>query len=173
MQPKRGMKIGNDGPIMSRKDWKAGPVTLDGSPLRVDTAHFGLTLIRVEALERVANIELPDDAQISACADILGFSREQVRGIIRARFLHIPDESGGFGSNRIDPDCHFWRRWEKAGNTCYIDTDVRIGHLQAMVAEFAPNDEGILATRYVHWPQWRAENCSTGRMNECLEAVNE
>lgn len=80
-------------------------------PFRVDTAHFGMTLIRTSALKDVA----------------------------KPWFASQPDADGGWGDGRIDEDIWFWRQWHAAGKTVYVDPNVRIGHLQLMVSEF--NDD--------------------------------
>jgi len=73
-----------------------------GELIRSQNAHFGLTLIKAEKLA-----ELP-----------------------KPWFLETPDLTGGYGDGRTDADIHFWRIWERAGNTCFIDTGVRVGHLE-------------------------------------------
>lgn len=80
----------------------------DGSPIKVVSAHFGLTLIRIAAL---ADLEKP--------------------------WIHgIPDPNGGWNNGRTDDDIAFWRRWEAAGKTCYIAPSCAIGHLEQMVGCF-------------------------------------
>ena len=68
--------------------------------------HFGLTLIRVEALKRIP----------------------------RPWFLHHPDPYGGYGDGRVDEDIHFWRQARAAGLAIGITPQVRIGHLQLVVS---------------------------------------
>lgn len=80
----------------------------DGFPIEVDTAHFGLTLISVEALKKVP----------------------------KPWFKEEPDELGEFGPERIDSDIWFWRQWKAAGNNLFVAPDVRVGHLQVSVREF-------------------------------------
>jgi hypothetical protein len=79
-----------------------------GEPIKVATAHFGLTLIRVEALKDVA----------------------------KPWFKSEPDSNGEWGDGRFDDDIWFWHQWRKAGKNIYVAPDVRIGHLQLMVSEF-------------------------------------
>jgi hypothetical protein len=73
--------------------------------LKIDTGHFGLTMIRVEALKK---LEKP-------------------------WFVDKPDENGTWGENRIDADIHFWRQFAKAGLELYQSTRIVIGHLQQVV----------------------------------------
>jgi hypothetical protein len=75
--------------------------------LPAQSAHFGMTLIRVGALRRTA----------------------------RPWFWSQPDSNGKWiGADKIDPDLWFWKQWHMAGNKCHIDQSVRIGHLENRVA---------------------------------------
>lgn len=84
--------------------------------LRCYTGHFGLTLIRIDALKK-----LP-----------------------KPWFLETPDEHGGWGEGHVDPDIHFWKQWQAAGNTLYQANRVKIGHAQQVIT----------------WPdqQWRSQH---------------
>jgi hypothetical protein len=77
-------------------------------PIKVTTAHFGLTLIRMDALAKVA----------------------------KPWFKGEPDKDGGWGDERLDEDIWFWHQWRLAGNTVYVSPNARIGHLELMVSEF-------------------------------------
>jgi len=92
----------------------SGETTATDGILKVDTAHFGLTAIDTCKL---AHVEKP-------------------------WFFAQPDEVGGWGDNRIDPDVWFWRQWTKAGNSVCIDTGCRIGHMEERVSYF--DSEGHL-----------------------------
>lgn len=119
LQCKRGT---DDCPLMTVAGAQDVPVT--GEPIRADTAHFGLTLIRTDALKRVP---MP-------------------------WFQGVPDEKGSYKNGKhTDADIYFWRQWQKAGNSVYIDPMSSIGHLQAMVSEF---DE-TFNQRHVHVIDWR------------------
>lgn len=72
----------------------------------VATAHFGLTLLKASKLR-----EMP-----------------------RPWFHAIPDKDGGWDDGRTDDDVHFWRQWEKSGNTLYIAPRVPIGHGEFMIS---------------------------------------
>jgi len=85
-------------------------VEIDGSPLKVTTAHFGLTVID---LRKLGEVEKP-------------------------WFFSKPDENGEWGDQRIDDDIWFWKQWERAGNTVYLDPQTRIGHLEEMVVMVDP-----------------------------------
>lgn len=100
------MRRGQDFPLLTR----AGEteVEIDGSPIKVHTAHFGMTLFRVESLKKVA----------------------------KPWFVSKPDENGDWGDDRLDDDIWFWHQWRKAGNTVYVDPQASIGHLEIMVSEF-------------------------------------
>jgi hypothetical protein len=72
---------------------------------RVNTAHFGLTLIKTKAL-----LETP-----------------------RPWFWATPDSEGGWGADRTDDDIHFWRQFESAGKQLYLANRVPIGHAELMI----------------------------------------
>lgn len=72
--------------------------------IRCATGHFGLTLIKVDALKNVP----------------------------KPWFQEIPDDKGGWGEGHVDPDIWFWKQWEKSGRTLYQANHVRIGHAQIM-----------------------------------------
>lgn len=99
---------GTDTPLMSKEGAKEAEV--DGRPIKVDTAHFGMTLIRVDSL----------------------------RDIPKPWIMSQPDKHGSWGKGRIDGDVWFWHQWRKAGKSLYVAPEVRVGHLQAMVREFTP-----------------------------------
>ncbi len=84
-------------------------VEIAGEPLKVDTAHFGMTLFRTEALRRMP----------------------------KPWFVSVPDERGSYRSiGRVDADIFFWHKWREVGNTAYVDPYNAIGHLQPMVAVY-------------------------------------
>ncbi len=68
----------------------------------VKTAHFGCTLLRVDALKRLT----------------------------KPWFSHIPNKDGCWGEGRVDEDINFWHKWQAAGNTLFMANHVPIGHLQ-------------------------------------------
>lgn len=69
------------------------------------TAHFGLTLLRAEALRRLPH----------------------------PWFHGTPGADGRWGDDRLDDDVGFWRRFRAAGLHAYIATRVAIGHLELTV----------------------------------------
>ena len=102
-------------------------VAVEGQPLRVATAHFGCTLLRLESLAQVP----------------------------KPWFQSFPASDGSWLSpDHLDADIHFWKQWEKAGKSVYLAPDVHVGHLELMVAEF---DEHLQPRhRYVtEW--WKQE----------------
>lgn len=78
---------------------------INGDPFIVDTAHFGLTLIRATRL-----VDLP-----------------------RPWFWSRPDADGNWDHDKVDDDIWFWKRWQQYGRNVFIDPQVRIGHLEEMV----------------------------------------
>jgi hypothetical protein len=81
-----------------------------GEPLQVSTAHFGLTAIDLRKL----------------------------RGVPLPWFWSKPDDNNEWGDMRIDDDIWFWKQWENAGNTVYLDPQTRIGHMEEMVVMVDP-----------------------------------
>lgn len=77
-------------------------------PIKVTTAHFGLTLIRLDVL----------------------------KDIPKPWFFGRPSENGDWGPDRLDPDIWFWHQWRLAGKTIYVSTQAIIGHLEVMVTDF-------------------------------------
>jgi hypothetical protein len=74
--------------------------------MQVTTAHFGLTLIRVDALRRLKH----------------------------PWFIGTPNKDGQWGEGRVDDDIYFWHKFRDAGNKLYLANHVRIGHLQLMAS---------------------------------------
>ena len=94
----------------------AGHRTLQGNgyPVKVDTAHFGLTVLSIEKLRQVA----------------------------KPWFFCQPDANGEWdGQDKIDSDVWFWKQWKEAGNSLHIDLDCRIGHTEEMVVMFNDDHE--------------------------------
>ncbi len=79
-----------------------------GYPLKVDTAHFGLTVLDLKKL----------------------------RSVKKPWFFSQPNEDGMWETTKIDCDIWFWKQWREAGHSVYIDCDCRIGHLEEMVSVF-------------------------------------
>jgi len=104
MQIRRGNKT-----VLASLDGQS-QVEIDGSPVKVSTAHFGLTAID---LRKLGGVEKP-------------------------WFFSKPDDKGEWGDGRIDDDIWFWRQWARAGNSVYLDPQTRIGHLEEMVVMVDP-----------------------------------
>jgi hypothetical protein len=83
-------------------------IQFEGKPLQVETAHFGLTAIRLEKLKDVPKPWL----------------------------FGQPDESGSWGEGRVDDDVWFWNQWRKAGRSVFVDSSVSIGHLEEFITCF-------------------------------------
>lgn len=103
------MRRGQDYPLMTIAGKTEAEVPYE--PMKVHTAHFGLTLLRVDSLKKVP----------------------------KPWFASKPDENGEWGDNRLDDDIWFWHQWRLAGNNIYVDPGSRIGHLELMVSEFDEN----------------------------------
>ncbi len=80
--------------------------------LKVHTAHFGLTFLRVESM----------------------------RNFPKPWFHSLPDREAAWDVEKgaIQEDIYFWRKWEDAGKSLFIASDVRIGHQEEIV--LYPND---------------------------------
>jgi hypothetical protein len=83
-------------------------VQFEGAPLKVSTAHFGLTAIKIDSLKKC---ELP-------------------------LFHGQPGPDGNYDEHRIDDDIWFWKQWAKAGNSVYVDSGCSIGHAEEMIAYY-------------------------------------
>lgn len=83
-------------------------VEVSNQPVKVTTAHFGLTLIRVDALKDVS----------------------------KPWFISKPNEDGTWGDDRLDDDIWFWHQWRLAGKNIYVAPTVSIGHLEETVVQF-------------------------------------
>lgn len=97
---------GKPQPLMAKEGTKEAQVC--GKPIRVDSAHFGMTLLRVDALKEVP----------------------------KPWFVGKPNKFGSWGPERLDPDVWFWHQWKGAGKTLFVNPSVRVGHLAEMVRVF-------------------------------------
>lgn len=98
---------GREAPLFSKRGMQE--VSFETSkPFRVDSAHFGLTLLRASA---IATLPKP-------------------------WFWGQPGADGDWGDDRVDADIYFWNKWYDAGLSVYVAPDVRIGHLQVMVSDY-------------------------------------
>lgn len=88
---------------------------IDGTPFKVATAHFGLTLIRVDAL----------------------------KDIPKPWFWAKPDAKGEWGDDRLDDDIWFWHQWSENGKTIYVAPDVTIGHVEEVVIDYENTIEPV------------------------------
>jgi hypothetical protein len=93
-------------------------VEFKGEPLRVSTAHFGLTAIKLDRLKDVP----------------------------KPWFCSKAGDDGTWGDGRIDDDIWFWKQWASAGRSVYVDSSVSIGHMEEMVSMY--DSEGQHVIRY-------------------------
>ncbi len=112
------MTIGLD----TSAEWK-------GDPLKVTTAHFGLTLIRMAGLD---DVEKP-------------------------WFKSEPNKDNEWDDGRLDDDIWFWHQWRKGGKNIYVAPDVRIGHLELMVSQFDEDMKHELVTM-PEWREQHADS---------------
>lgn len=77
----------------------------DADTMKVSTAHFGLTLLRTKALQKME----------------------------KPWFHSIPSPEKDWGEGHVDEDIEFWRKWERAGNSLHLANRIAIGHAELMV----------------------------------------
>lgn len=108
LQPNRSRPV----PLMTIRDSETGGNTcelpreaFDPDLLKIQTGHFGLTLLRVSSL-----LKMP-----------------------HPWFIPEPDPDGNWGEARKDEDINFWRKWEAAGNSLYVANRVPVGHAELII----------------------------------------
>jgi hypothetical protein len=101
LQVRRGRPL----PLLVRQD---GAIPLTGGLVPADTAHFGLTLIRVSSLMKMA----------------------------KPWFWSTPTPAGDWGEGRLDDDIFFWGHFRDSGNKLFVHTGCKIGHVEEMVAHY-------------------------------------
>jgi len=72
---------------------------------QVETAHFGCTFIRTEAIKKMA----------------------------KPWFLAEANAEGTFTGGHIDEDIYFWKKFSGAGNRLGIATHISVGHAELMI----------------------------------------
>jgi FkbM family methyltransferase len=102
-------------------------VEVNGHPIKVTTAHFGLTVLRVECLRKMP----------------------------KPWFWSQPDSDGGWKQKdkKMDDDIWFWHHWREAGHSIYVDPLISIGHVEEMVGYY---DE-TMVLRHMPVDKWRTE----------------
>lgn len=86
---------------------------------KILTGHFGLTIMRASSLKKLK----------------------------KPWFLAIPDKNGEWNEGHVDEDIYFWHNCEQSGLNVFLANEVRIGHLQNMIAW--PKDDFSPAHQYV------------------------
>lgn len=112
----------SDGDLMASGFCK-DEISVRDQPVRARTAHFGLTVIDIDKLRHVP----------------------------KPWFKAIPAKDGSWGEGRIDADVYFWKKWEQAGNSLYLDPETKIGHMEELVTYF--DDE--MAVQHGYLEDWR------------------
>tara|TARA_R100001086_G_scaffold238110_2_gene162630 strand:+ start:1496 stop:2779 length:1284 start_codon:yes stop_codon:yes gene_type:complete len=142
--------------IQAKRGDQAALATLEGQnrleigdkPVKVTTAHFGLTLIRVESLKK---IPLPWFLAIPNQSGSYDKGKDEDNLISEMsplrKWANIPDDNPG----RLDQDIWFWHQWKHYGNSIYLAPDVRIGHIEETVLVFDDN----LDTEIIYIDEWR------------------
>jgi len=92
-----------DGGLLFASD---GEVDLRQGLIPIFQGHFGLTMIRASAFEKLS----------------------------KPWFLEVPDEKGGWGEGRIDSDIYFWKNCREHNLQVRGALDVVIGHLELVAS---------------------------------------
>jgi hypothetical protein len=71
----------------------------------VETAHFGLTVLRTSALKKMK----------------------------KPWFLSRANDDGEWTGGHVDEDIYFWKQWAACGNTLGMATQVSVGHAELMI----------------------------------------
>lgn len=101
--------------------------------LDMNSGHFGLTLIRCDAL----------------------------RDLKRPLFLGVPNKNGNWEEGRVDDDIFFWNRLREAGKRVCLCPRVRIGHLQNVVTWPAEDCRAITQYLTDYHENGRPSQCMT------------
>jgi hypothetical protein len=99
----------------------------------IKNGHFGLTLIRLDAL----------------------------REIHHPWFAGVPNKQGRWDEGRTDDDIYFWHRLRSAGKRICATPKVRLGHLQLVITW--PMDDCAVRHQYLnrYYEDGRPEECMT------------
>lgn len=81
------------------------------------------------------------------------FRRDVFTKLEKPWFTEIPDDRGGWGDGRVDPDIAMWANARRQGLRIGCMPHVHIGHLEEMVALPQASSRGI-ETRYVTPLEW-------------------
>jgi len=103
--------VGLDG----HDDGKATVKDLEPHLAPATLGHFGLTLLRVSALEQIPHPWLQS----------------------------LPNAEGKWGSGKIDADIAFWKKLSASGLKAFCATRVVIGHLQQMITWPGPDYQPV------------------------------
>jgi hypothetical protein len=82
-----------------------GQMPLTGGPVQGAHGALRLTLLRAEAIKKMK----------------------------KPWFWAQARADGGWGEGRLDDDIYFWGNWGDSGNSLYVHTGCRIGHVEEMV----------------------------------------
>lgn len=106
---------------------KVGRKALAHDLMQVETAHFGMTLIRASVY----------------------------RNLPRPRFMALPNTDGKWENGKIDDDIHFWKLLEKCGHKVYVAPKVAIGHVETVVTWPGKGMHGVKQNMLDFWRNGR------------------
>jgi hypothetical protein len=79
---------------------------------------------------------------------------DAIKKVPRPWFWAQPAPDGGWGEGRLDDDIAWWGAWGDCGNSLYVHTGCRLGHVEEMVGHY--DEKGEVHHKYIS--QWRKEN---------------
>ncbi len=100
------------------------------TPIKVSTAHFGLTIFRVSAFK---DIPLPWLWNVPNGGRFITLPNGNEALEMLPTFGGWEDEHEG----RLDADIYLWKKFEKYGRSAYVLPGVQIGHIEEVIA--SPN----------------------------------
>ncbi len=145
LQPKRA----SDDPLFSMISGK-----FDESILQVQTAHFGCTAIKCDALKDVPHPwfwEVPDRDGM--------WAKRAHTGEVHPIVATLHDSFANFVT--CDADIWFWHNWKWSNKKVYVDCSVRVGHMEELVSYYSGPGK-IERVTYGDWMkiQQQAQNAS-------------
>lgn len=138
-----GMQVRRGKPTMLGTRTGETELEWSGYPVQVSTAHFGLTVINLKKLAKTA----------------------------KPWFFCQPNELGEWDGTKIDSDVWFWKQWREAGNTIYVDPEVRLGHMEEMIV-MHDEDMKVQHIYPADWVAGETKNNANVTTDSAMEAVH-
>ena len=103
----------------------------DADLCEIHSSHFGLTLIRTEAL----------------------------RAMPKPWFCEYPDDNQSWGEKHIDSDINFWFQLKAAGLKAYLAPRITVGHIETVVSWPDQNMEKTMQDSAAYFQVGKPANC--------------